>query len=264
MKEFIEIILLAFTIFAESSGEPDQGKIAVGCVIRNRVNYWNKSYTDIILKNKQFSCYNNFKEISKHILRLEKKTFKRCLLISKDIYYNNTKDNTNGSLYYVKKGIIRQWMEDLTITITIKNHVFMKDSDKVKGGKMKEIYRIENIDDGKGPYNTKNSNYYKFHKNLLDEHDTSSYHKSIMDDLSYDELKEKNMNRLVLCSGCKNIEQLETWFGKYFKIILKSKKFVVRKYKVKEDDYIDGTSNKQIFFRKPKKSETINKRELIC
>lgn len=125
IRSLLEILLLSFTIFAESSGESFDGRLAVGSVIRNRVNCYNKTYSDIILQKNQFSCWNS-KEISKHIKRIEYKPFKECLLIAKDIYFNNTKDNTQGSLYYTRKRIKRSWMNDMKIVLVIDNHKFMK------------------------------------------------------------------------------------------------------------------------------------------
>lgn len=127
IKEFLEILLLSFTIFAESSGEPCDGKIAVGSVIRNRVEILNRSYSDVILQKKQFSCYNTKEEIFKHLLRLEKKSFKRCLEVAIGIYTNQIEDNTNGALFYVRIDIEVSWMRSMLITKIINKHKFMKE-----------------------------------------------------------------------------------------------------------------------------------------
>lgn len=53
---------LAFrlTLWGEARGEPVWGRIAVGCVIRNRVvdGRWGTSYRAVCLARKQFSCWN--------------------------------------------------------------------------------------------------------------------------------------------------------------------------------------------------------------
>jgi len=54
--------ILGFTIIGEARGEPIEGQVAVGSVIRNRVLSSSinipVSYKSICLKPKQFSCWN--------------------------------------------------------------------------------------------------------------------------------------------------------------------------------------------------------------
>ena len=125
IRSLFEIILLSFTIFAESSGEPYEGKVAVGSVIRNRAEVYQESYSDIILANKQFSCYNSKKELMKHIKRIEIEVFAECAVIALGIYYNIIKDNTEGALYYVKMNVVVKWMKKMRVTILYNNHKFM-------------------------------------------------------------------------------------------------------------------------------------------
>lgn len=58
---------LALTMFAEAAGDQAEGgssveeRVAVGCVIRNRVhtkNRWGKTFRAVCLARKQFSCWN--------------------------------------------------------------------------------------------------------------------------------------------------------------------------------------------------------------
>jgi N-acetylmuramoyl-L-alanine amidase len=52
--------IMALTIFGESRGEPDEGKIAVGSVILERVKkqgWMGKTISEVCLKPYQFSCY---------------------------------------------------------------------------------------------------------------------------------------------------------------------------------------------------------------
>ena len=134
MRAMFEILLLAFTLFGEGSGERVAGKIGVGSVIRNRVNHeiFPNTYIDVLLQDKQFSCWNG-NEVFKHVGRsvgilykkYDKRAFKHCLWISGEIYNNRLKDNTNGALWYVREDIVRSWMSDLTILITMGKHKFM-------------------------------------------------------------------------------------------------------------------------------------------
>lgn len=51
--------LVTLTIYGEARGEPIEGQIAVGCVIRNRVHVgrWGASYAKVCLAPWQFSCW---------------------------------------------------------------------------------------------------------------------------------------------------------------------------------------------------------------
>ena len=56
-----ELLLLATCIYGEAASESYDGKFAVGCVVRNRVEvpgWWGDSYHRVILSPKQFSCFN--------------------------------------------------------------------------------------------------------------------------------------------------------------------------------------------------------------
>jgi len=129
-----EIILLAFTLFGESSGERVAGKIGVGSVIRNRVEHsiFPNTYTEVLLQDKQFSCWNG-NEVYKHIYRstgifykkYDRRAFKHCVWIAEGIYNNKIEDSTNGALWYVREDIIKCWMKDLTVLIKMGKHKFM-------------------------------------------------------------------------------------------------------------------------------------------
>lgn len=47
------------TVFGEAAGEPIEGKIAVACIIRNRLHSgrWGTSYESVCLAPSQFSCW---------------------------------------------------------------------------------------------------------------------------------------------------------------------------------------------------------------
>lgn len=57
-----DVHVLACTIFGESRGEKLECKLAVGCVIRNRVHspvsWWGTDWRSVCLKPWQFSCWN--------------------------------------------------------------------------------------------------------------------------------------------------------------------------------------------------------------
>ena len=51
--------LMATTILGEAEGEPFDGKLGVGFVIRNRADLWKQTVPEVCLANNQFSCVND-------------------------------------------------------------------------------------------------------------------------------------------------------------------------------------------------------------
>ncbi len=54
-------VLLTMLVWGEARGEPDQGKLAVAEVVRNRVErprWWGKTWHEVMLKPYQFSIFN--------------------------------------------------------------------------------------------------------------------------------------------------------------------------------------------------------------
>lgn len=51
----------ALTVYGEASGEPIEGRIAVACVIRNRLKTgrWGSTYESVCLSPWQFSCWRS-------------------------------------------------------------------------------------------------------------------------------------------------------------------------------------------------------------
>jgi N-acetylmuramoyl-L-alanine amidase len=60
-EPFTDTFLLALAIYREARGEDLAAKIAVGCVIRNRVqhpSWYGRSWFEVITKPYQFSSFN--------------------------------------------------------------------------------------------------------------------------------------------------------------------------------------------------------------
>lgn len=131
MTEFFYIILLAFTIFSEALHESITGKVCVASVIKNRYDKVvmkdsTKTYADVILKPKQFSCYNEWSTINKNIQKIElrKKDFIISLIIAASIYNNDLK-TTIKSEHYTRIGIKKPWMKDMIVECIIDNHQYL-------------------------------------------------------------------------------------------------------------------------------------------
>lgn len=135
MKE--ETFLIARTIFAESLGEPFEGKIAVGNVIHNRYlskrnKEFGETYKEIIFKENQFSGVGGplWDKIEKPKLmsKTEKQYFNKCIAIAKEVVDGTIGDNTKGAtFYYNPDKADPDWdFSLLEKTVEIGNHHFYK------------------------------------------------------------------------------------------------------------------------------------------
>ena len=139
IKNLSDLEILTLTLIGESRGEPIEGQVAVGCVIRNRMNKQNKSYTDICLQSKQFSCWNLddpnravLEELGERFLlgnKLENPAHRQCLCVARGIIKNEILDNTHGSLNYITLDLWNSdkkpsWARNVAFTLTRGSQIF--------------------------------------------------------------------------------------------------------------------------------------------
>jgi len=107
--------ILTITLYGETRGEAIEGQIAVGCVIRNRVETgrWGASYSKVCLAPWQFSCWipqggrENYELVmstAKHIATStslpDDALLRQCAWISQGIIGGWIRDNTKDSTHY--------------------------------------------------------------------------------------------------------------------------------------------------------------------
>lgn len=140
IENLSEIEILALTIYGESRGEPIQGQIAVGCVIRNRTEKRKKTYKEICLAPLQFSCWNTNDPNRVILLEIGEKlvvgqivknaNFNQALWVAQGVYNDFLFDNTKGSDHYLTTKLRSEvgehhWARKLNVTMIIGNHTFM-------------------------------------------------------------------------------------------------------------------------------------------
>jgi len=124
--------LLAWLLWGEARGEPLQAKIAVGCVVRNRVKnpgWWGKTWKEVMLKPKQFSCFNHDDPNREKIVWaiLEGLVPIQELGIAIAIMYDLLPDITDGATHYHDIGVIPYWAASMEKTAVIGNFIFYKE-----------------------------------------------------------------------------------------------------------------------------------------
>lgn len=135
--------VLGLTLYGEARGEPIEGIIAVGSVIRNRLQthyLGSKSYPAVCLALKQFSCWNrddpNYVIIDDYRVKLERGEsladmyWHQCLWVAAGISSWNLRDNTKGATHYLTTGeyhseMCPSWAKEGRVVSTVGNHTFL-------------------------------------------------------------------------------------------------------------------------------------------
>ena len=109
LYQLSEIEILALTLWGEARGEDIEGQVAVGSVIRNRID--KNTYHEICLKPNQFSCWNandpnvaQLNEMAEMLLMgqiITNPDYQQVLWVATGIINNVIKDNTQGAKNYL-------------------------------------------------------------------------------------------------------------------------------------------------------------------
>ena len=129
---------LGILLYLEARGEPVEGQIAVGCVVRNRTRS-KLGYFDVITAPEQFSCMNSndpnysigmnmVKDlIAGHAPEDLTGLLAQCRWVAQGIVNGAIKDNTSGSMYYYNPKVVTpSWAKAMTVVRQIGNHIFLK------------------------------------------------------------------------------------------------------------------------------------------
>lgn len=138
-KSLRDYQLLAICILREAGLEPIEGKIAVGCVVRNRTKnnkVWDgTTYHEVILKPRQFSCFNdddrNFPEsvnLAQSIASSAEPWVKEAKWISLGVISEMIRDNTDGATHYHAYYVRPSWIKSMEFKKQIFNHLFYRES----------------------------------------------------------------------------------------------------------------------------------------
>ncbi len=121
--------IISYTLYAEARGEPFKGKMAVAAVIQTRARRSNTALTDICLKDKQFSCWNNLESVpefyisGKGILPADIKARSDCYGIAW-VLMSSTRKWKVLTHFYNPVLVTPSWASSLRGKRTIGNHVF--------------------------------------------------------------------------------------------------------------------------------------------
>jgi spore germination cell wall hydrolase CwlJ-like protein len=122
--------LLALVIWREARGESHEGKIAVGCVIRNRVvaTHLADQWADVIEKRLQFSSMTAAGDAMLVQWPADNDpSWVDSMNVAEGIFAGSFLDATNGATLYCNLHVCKPaWADPAKQTATIGNHTFFK------------------------------------------------------------------------------------------------------------------------------------------
>lgn len=104
-----EDILLACCLFGEAQNQSYEAKVAVACVVRNRVKrnlryMGGASYSGVILHPMQFDAFNandpNRVKLLRPLSFAPRPVWEECYRAAMAVYHDNCEDSTGGALFY--------------------------------------------------------------------------------------------------------------------------------------------------------------------
>lgn len=129
-------MILSRAIFGEGRSLPEQGRIAIGWVVRNRIGYsqWGMTYHDVILRPRHFSAFNktdrNRKLVEDPSSDLTQRyAWHQCYELAVAIIGGNIPDPTNGANHYYSTFIKPpSWARSkgAVLTLRIENTLFYR------------------------------------------------------------------------------------------------------------------------------------------
>ena len=137
LEEQTDDILLACLLWGEARGETPEAQYAVGCVVRNRVlagRYGGNTWKGVILRPKQFSCFNpqdiNRKKLLDPLEWDKPAVWERCYAVARSILDGEALDTTKRSTHYHDKTLDLRppfWAKVFKATVSIGDLRFFRD-----------------------------------------------------------------------------------------------------------------------------------------
>lgn len=124
-----EITCLAQNIYFEARSEPEQGQLAVGYVVMNRVDH--RHFPDSICgvvrqggEKRRYRCQFTWWCDGRSDLPMNKRAWRQSLDLAWVIYRGEAKDPTDGALWYHADYVNPAWSSSLVLGKKIGQHLF--------------------------------------------------------------------------------------------------------------------------------------------
>lgn len=144
--ELTDLQIFALTLWGEARGERIAGRIAVACVIRNRLmmGRWGDTYGQVCLAPYQFSCWRaqggleNYRALQALALKVSNgephgdRLLRECFWIAQGVMDESITDQVKGATHYyapeamVPKGRVPAWALGHEPVEVLGDHLFFK------------------------------------------------------------------------------------------------------------------------------------------
>lgn len=131
---------LALTLYGEARGERIEGRIAIACVVRNRVDAkrYGRDAKAVCLAPWQFSCWKpaggpaNYETVIDAVRNRKRgeegPILRECVWVAEGVLDRRVQDTTRGATHYMTRALWEskppKWAIGRTPVIGIGNHVF--------------------------------------------------------------------------------------------------------------------------------------------
>ena len=124
-----ELHCLALNIYFEARGEPEQGQIAVGHVVMNRVadRHYPDTICEVVMQGKESPlnrCQFSWWCDGRSDKPANQKAWKNALHLAESIFSGASEDPTNGALWYHAEYVNPAWSNVYTLVKKIGQHSF--------------------------------------------------------------------------------------------------------------------------------------------
>lgn len=136
-----EADVVRLTIYGEARGEPIEGQVAVGSVIRNRVltRRFGRDYRAVCLRRLQFSCwwpqggaanYRVILDLARQLVEGHQLSagpqWLQCGWVAEGIRSNALLDNARGATHYHTTTVSPAWATGQTPVVRYRDHLFFR------------------------------------------------------------------------------------------------------------------------------------------
>ena len=131
-QQIMDAYIVVVTLWMEARGEGEQGMQAVMNTIMNRSKGNFENSRRVVLKPKQFSCWNGISNPEQKTIDISKKhrnekEFQIAIKLVDAAMKGKLKDITDGATHYFNPHkVLPTWSKKMKKTVSIKNHDFYK------------------------------------------------------------------------------------------------------------------------------------------
>ena len=133
---FLDIDILARTIWGMARDEDVCVKKAIACSIRNRVlsaqsggpSWWGRTYIQVCQKPYEYRCWNTGNKLNKRTREVtsDDALFAYSLRLAEEIIEETLTDTVSGGTHFFKVDKTPHWVKDATVTRKLQQYAFCK------------------------------------------------------------------------------------------------------------------------------------------